>query len=349
MNKIKFNQFVYNYFYPSSEKTDERIINRIKSVALGIFSLGIVPLVLGIYYLFFLKKRVKIIDPESKKLLKHPESNLNSLVIKIQESTQDLPKKIDQAQQPKNENQNNELSEQFSSLIRRSRNAIQNPQQKQEFIVELKKITSNPNFRNQSNDTALNILAKLGAGKEIIQTLAEMGADFNLMCGVGNTPLHWAIANACNETALAIIEVGSQYQIDVNIQSTAFNPSHQPDNTCLHLTIGKGYTDRSQDGRVLTVSNFTLTKALLEKEANPNIQNQDKNTPLHLAYLRREKSVVDLLLQHGADPTILNEKGEKPADMLKKNYEQSSQLLTQTVGVFLLDEQLFNATDLSVF
>ena len=48
-------------------------------------------------------------------------------------------------------------------------------------------------------------------------------------------------------------------------------------------------------------------KLLLVNNADPNIPNASKNTPLHWAALNGKKEIVQLLLDSKADPNIKNE------------------------------------------
>ncbi|MBL8828049.1 MAG: ankyrin repeat domain-containing protein [Planctomycetaceae bacterium] len=80
--------------------------------------------------------------------------------------------------------------------------------------------------------------------------------------------------------------------------------------TPLHCVAGKG--------------NLDLAEMLLKLGANPNAQNSRGNTPLHTAAMmsvtdvaKRER-IVELLLKHGADPTISNENALIPFDFVEK-------------------------------
>jgi tankyrase len=57
--------------------------------------------------------------------------------------------------------------------------------------------------------------------------------------------------------------------------------------------------------------NIDTATALLSSGANVNAANRWGNTPLHLAavYERGKQPMVDLLLAHGADPTLRNSDG----------------------------------------
>lgn len=61
------------------------------------------------------------------------------------------------------------------------------------------------------------------------------------------------------------------------------------------------------DSKVGDVRNY------LSQGANPNLQNADGNTVLHLAAKQNNVEITKLLLKYGADPDIENKKGEKAA------------------------------------
>lgn len=147
----------------------------------------------------------------------------------------------------------------------------------------------------------------------------------------GNTALHWAIANAQNRAALQIITSGGE--------GSYLNVQCYKGNTPLHLVIAKGYVDRSAHNEALTVSNFELTQKLLEHGADPNLKNHLGNTPLHLAFLRRDVPTIQALLAKGADSTLCNNNGKTALDLLELDYYDAIAILTETVTPFLLNKR----------
>jgi len=179
--------------------------------------------------------------------------------------------------------------------------------------------------------TVLHSLAMRGASAPFFQLAFAKQIDPSIQDDeLGNTALHWAIANAKNSAAMLLMEQGGGADL-FNIQCKSYQ------NTPLHLAIGKGYKDRSADGDVLIHSNYELAAKLLGLGANPNLQNKDGNTPLHLAALRRDPDLLKLLLGHRADATIRNHQGKTPLELLGGTYEEAYLLLQETVGAFLLD------------
>ncbi len=139
-----------------------------------------------------------------------------------------------------------------------------------------------------------------------------------------NTLLLWLIANGKFETALKVIEFAS-HNDHLNVRDIDWRL-----NSPLHLIIAKGYTTRTFDGEQLTVSSLHLLQAVLDRGGNPNFQNSQGNTPLHLAYLRRNQEMITLLLQAGADNTIRNQSGQLPQDLQGLTFVVAEEILTRT-------------------
>lgn len=60
----------------------------------------------------------------------------------------------------------------------------------------------------------------------------------------------------------------------------------------------------------VSYSQFEVVKYLLEKGANVNVPDFEKDTPLYVA---ETVEMAQLLLDHGADPKVVNEEGITPA------------------------------------
>lgn len=71
-----------------------------------------------------------------------------------------------------------------------------------------------------------------------------------------------------------------------------------------------------------------ITKLLLEKSADPNIQNNYGNTPIAYCSVSNNNKIntemIDLLIEHGADPHIKNNDGEDAATMINNNFKYIS-------------------------
>jgi len=85
------------------------------------------------------------------------------------------------------------------------------------------------------------------------------------------------------------------------------------------------YADRFDGLSALEVaiyqSNLPFVQLLLHHGANVNHRNQNNSTPLMLASIQRHRhwsnDVIDYLLSHGADPSIVNKFGYTASDYKK--------------------------------
>ncbi|MCA9178531.1 MAG: ankyrin repeat domain-containing protein [Planctomycetales bacterium] len=98
-------------------------------------------------------------------------------------------------------------------------------------------------------------------------------------------------------------------------------------NTILHMVVMNMYSlspEMMQD----------VVSLLLQHGADPNIQNDDGETPLHVVCqtTMRDPSIAKLLLAQGADSSIKTNKGKLPIDMLgsdEDRYSREIRLLLQ--------------------
>ena len=65
-----------------------------------------------------------------------------------------------------------------------------------------------------------------------------------------------------------------------------------------------------------------MVKLLLKLNANPDLATfDDWNTPLHLAVIVGNKSVINLLIDFGADETLLNKYGSLAWEGINSKFE----------------------------
>lgn len=183
--------------------------------------------------------------------------------------------------------------------------------------------------------TPLIYLARTGP-HQFVAVMADFGVDFRIKepeaSTFENTALHWAVANGENSTAWEIMKYAPR---------ETFNMQCRHGNTPLHLTIAKGYTDRTFSGKCIPAgrSNFALTQALIAKGANVNIPGRSRNTPLHLACVRRDTATMKLLIDNGARID------KRARQLIDCTHEQARRLLTDAAGwekAFLLPQDEFN-------
>lgn len=135
---------------------------------------------------------------------------------------------------------------------------------------------------------------------DLVQWLIEHDADPNKRYMYGPTPLSIAAQSASLEIVKLLLESGASVQHGYPLHSAIHN-------------------NREED----------LVKLLLQNGASPNAIKWDGKpeafydilagvgTPLHVAYKVGNESVIQLLLDHGADPNIRDTKGRLPSQIRK--------------------------------
>lgn len=183
----------------------------------------------------------------------------------------------------------------------------------------------------------LHDAAKKEMQNNSLSLIIQAGIDLGIKDYWGNSALIWAIANACNGNAMQILKTleDSSY---LNEQCTKYG------NTALHLAVGKGYKDQSLDGVKLPYSNLDLVQVMIDLKANVNLKNWGGNTPLHMACMRRDIQMIEVLLVAGADSSCRNHKGQIPQDLLLIGYDEACKQVKSTVTAFLLDKNEYESS-----
>lgn len=109
------------------------------------------------------------------------------------------------------------------------------------------------------------------------------------------------------------------------------NPLHQAavrgTRESVRETIGEGFDVNEADADGLTPlhmasinKNYDSAKALLEAGAHVDTQDKWGNTPLWRAVFGKDGTVqlIELLIEHGADPTIENGSGNSPMGLARR-------------------------------
>ena len=118
-----------------------------------------------------------------------------------------------------------------------------------------------------------------------------------------NTILNFLFLSLKNNEAKDFIEILEKYKYKINV-----NQTDSDSNTMLIIA---------------TKNNFhQICRFLLEKGANPNIQNHYNNTALHYAVSFKYYTIINLLVEYKADETIKNSLGLTPWECSNINCEE---------------------------
>lgn len=162
--------------------------------------------------------------------------------------------------------------------------------------------------------------ACLLSSPECVSFLVDSGADINARTKAGSTPLMLASDSSLvgsYDCAKILLKSGA----DVNIASNSGW-------TALHAACSKlGYPCDQCD---------ELIELLIASGADVNARTCEGTTPLYLACMKNELSVVQFLLEAGADPSIKNNEGRLPQDTTMN--KDIIELIESVSGGFLTKE-----------
>lgn len=197
-----------------------------------------------------------------------------------------------------------------------------------EIAKILLKNGADPNaYKQNSLSTPLHIAAFRG-NKKISTLLLKYGAN---MCAkdtyLDMTPVHYA----CHAGMPAVLALFFAKGADKHVEDyKKMTPLHEACRECrfniVMFLLNNNVNVNAIDSSGWTplfwtiwatkkISVRTMTE-LLNKDAQINIKDRDGDTPLHKAVSIESYEKVKLLLDHGADPTIRNNKNLRPIDLI---------------------------------
>ena len=169
------------------------------------------------------------------------------------------------------------------------------------LIIETSTVSVDPNLTNINNQTALHLACENGHRNIAEYLLAHSKCNSNIQDDNGNTPLHIASQDGYGECVKLIIET-STVRVDLNLR----NINKQ---TALHLASENGHKN---------IAEYLLTRS----KCNPNIQDDDGNTLLHIATWKGDLELVKLVVESSTvsiDPDVFNNHKQTALHMACKN------------------------------
>ena len=165
--------------------------------------------------------------------------------------------------------------------------------------------------------------------------LLDKGADVNAVDNGGGTPLFDALDLPGGTEVVRVLLEHKANPRAANMK-VGFEPLHLAariqDRTAVQMLLDHGAAVDAKDGEGRTPLHWAageieedagVIEELLARGAAVNAQDKDGDTPLHTAVANGHVAVVKTLLNHKADPTIKNAKGETPLDLLPTTGEEA--------------------------
>lgn len=179
------------------------------------------------------------------------------------------------------------------------------PQEAAEFIIKCEKLKALQAIKNLdgninqevSKRRSLIHLAAQYCDVDIVKSLVENGAEINIKDGKGRTALHYAAKWSKPEIIKYLVSKGA----DINEKTISSA-------TPLMYATSQG--------------NFDTVKTIIDLGAEINVQDNKGNTALHWAAAGQQppeekKRIIQLLIDKGADTSVVNMYGQKYDDILK--------------------------------
>jgi hypothetical protein len=182
-----------------------------------------------------------------------------------------------------------------------------------------------------------------------IKKLLAKGEDINSRNKYNWTPLIQAIRCRQTEAALFLIEQGADVKLQARwgprsepeVESAIRWAAMQGDLAVLRQLIAAGANVDTRDGQGMTPAMFAanrgyidLLQALIDAGGNLNLQNNLGWTAVMYADPTR-LDIVELLLNHGADPKVCNEEGRTAAEAALFQAQGASRAAWQKKAEFL--------------
>ena len=139
---------------------------------------------------------------------------------------------------------------------------------------------------------------------------------------------YYEITGKTDVIVLAVVGDTASLLVRISRNSSLVSCTDEHNHSLLYLTARAGFYD--------------TTEALLEMGVPVNEKQVDGSIALHAVSFYRQQPVVELLLRHGADPTVTNKWGNSPADeansreikqiILSYKEDRISQIISSLVG-----------------
>ena len=177
---------------------------------------------------------------------------------------------------------------------------------------------------SDAGETPLHAAARKGH-LEAAGLLLDRGADPNATSHCGGTPLHAAARAGAAEMAELLLRRGALANARSTAHAQPFTPwdaaraaGHEP---LAELLLRHGGADRAAgplDAHRSAERGYDARLALLLDRDPALVSRRDVvggRTPLHWAAASGRASIAELLLAHGADPTVKDKRGSTAADL----------------------------------
>lgn len=157
---------------------------------------------------------------------------------------------------------------------------------------------------------------------DIIELLIKKGIDLNQKLETGQTPFHIACLQGNVDIVKYLIKNGANIHL-----------SDKNNNTPLHLAVKANHANivkylldckanpncvnKENNSPLFLVQSCEIAIILIRYGANVNHRNYNNDTPLHKIVKFKSHTIIKILLNHHANPLIINKQKRTPIDIAK--------------------------------
>ncbi len=194
-----------------------------------------------------------------------------------------------------------------------------------------------PNIRDDHGDTPLQIAIDLNMGVEIEKMLIDAGADVNNRNVEGKTPLHTAVEQDRKEYIPPLLQKGADIFATDTVGNTPFDEALRKNGEALTALITPETVGLGDNGgntilhlAVQAKADVPIITLILDKKGAINARNKIGDTALHIAVVKNEREIGELLISRGADIFATNAAGQSPLFLAAQGPQQREWMLNST-------------------
>lgn len=196
-----------------------------------------------------------------------------------------------------------------------------------DIVTQLVEFGADVNVANQKGTTPLFIASQKGH-VEVVRILLDAGAEVDVATRLGGTPL--IVASQENRPNVVELLLAAGANVDARktksgqtaLWSASYNGHHEVTLLLLASNADVHIADEASGATPLYVSvrhnDMPIARSLISNGADVNQGIGNGFTPIHLASALGSEDGVRLLLEKGANPSILDHQGRSPIDVLGK-------------------------------
>ena len=212
------------------------------------------------------------------------------------------------------------------------------------------------NAQDNSGNTVLKIAVENGSAN-MAKLLLEAGASADIGHGQRGTALHYAARHNHGECAAALLNAGAFPNSRDSQGNTPLIAAAQNKCTLVIKELIKGKCDLNlKDSIGRTALHYACQKAvgadmLLKAGAAPDLQDEDGNSPIHVAATEGFDAVIKCLLEAGANPNLTNcfQKTALHYLAMKNHWEGMTDLIEHGANTQAMDSEGNTALWYAVF